>query len=112
MRWQTLLRVLDVFFCEGTIMLFRVTIAILKMNSDEIFGFDSASDLYVFLRGMTSGLHQADQLIKVSRYILCASMPEYAVAQIACEDLKSSLKTKDVNMLREKHVADLSEMMA
>ena len=49
---------------------------------------DSASDMYVHLRAMTSNLHQADKLIGV-----------------AC-DFK--IKTKEVIRLREQYVQELA----
>jgi hypothetical protein len=66
----------------------RVALAILQLNAAEILAIDSASDMYVCLRTMTSTLHQADKLIKV-----------------AC-DFK--VKTKEVIRLREQYVQELT----
>lgn len=50
----------------GTVMLFRVAVAILQMNHDEILACDSAASLYALMRSMTSHLYQVDKLLKVS----------------------------------------------
>jgi len=62
---QTVMRVWDVIFAEGAVVLFRVALAILSINAPEILAIDSPSELYVFLRTMTGQMHQADRLIKV-----------------------------------------------
>lgn len=87
---RTLLRVFDIFFVDGAIVLFvrrssettfcvhtketvlqRVAAALLQYNAEAILACDNASDLYVLLRTMTTSLHDADQLVKVSR---CAGL--------------------------------------
>lgn len=59
-------RIWDVFFVEGHDTLFRVALAILKLNEAEICLTESAGDLFVFVSGMTSRLWAADKLIAVS----------------------------------------------
>ena len=45
--------------------LFRVAIAILKLNEAEILAAETVSDLFTFISGMTSRLWAADKLITV-----------------------------------------------
>jgi hypothetical protein len=67
---QTLFRVWDVFFVEGHDTLFRVALAILKLNEAEICAAESAGELFAFLAGMTARLWAADKLISVSSGIV------------------------------------------
>ncbi|KAM0786289.1 hypothetical protein ACM66B_001768 [Microbotryomycetes sp. NB124-2] len=87
---QTLLRVWDLIFVMGTVVLFRVTVAIFQMNKDDILACDSAASLYALMRAVTGHLYQVDKLV---RY--------------ATEDLRIAIKDREVSALRSKHVADL-----
>ncbi|SCZ87922.1 BZ3500_MvSof-1268-A1-R1_Chr2-3g05390 [Microbotryum saponariae] len=89
---QTLLRIWDLIFVFGTVMLFRVAVAILKLHETEILSCDSAATLYALIRAMTTHLYQVDKLLK-----------------IACEDLKTVIKDREVSTLRMKHVNDLQQ---
>ncbi|BGO89926.1 hypothetical protein NBRC10512_006451 [Rhodotorula toruloides] len=89
---QTLLRVWDLFFIHGTIFLFRVALAILKLHEAELLACDSAASLYALLGHLPAGLWNADRLLKV-----------------ACDDLASVVKDRDVSLLRNKHVFALEE---
>lgn len=50
----------------GTVMLFRVTLAIFTIAKDEILACDSAASLYALMRAVTAHLYQVDRLLKVS----------------------------------------------
>ncbi|KDE06357.1 hypothetical protein MVLG_03266 [Microbotryum lychnidis-dioicae p1A1 Lamole] len=89
---QTLLRIWDLIFVFGTVMLFRVAVAILKLHETEILSCDSAATLYALMRAMTTHLYQVDKLLK-----------------IACEDLKAVIKDREISTLRMKHVNDLQQ---
>ncbi|GAA5902704.1 hypothetical protein JCM8208_007045 [Rhodotorula glutinis] len=91
---QTLLRVWDLFFIHGTIFLFRIALAILKLHEADLLECDSAASLYALLGQLPAGLWNADRLLKV-----------------ACEDLASVVKDREVSTLRSKHVAALQEEM-
>jgi hypothetical protein len=60
---ETLFRVWDVFFVEGHAVLFRVAVAVLKLNEAELCATDSVPDLFTFIGGMTARLWSADKLI-------------------------------------------------
>jgi hypothetical protein len=62
---QTLLRIWDVLFCDGLVVLFRVALAMLKLHEDDILACDSATSIYVYLRNLPAQLVQADRLLKV-----------------------------------------------
>ncbi|GAA5829338.1 hypothetical protein JCM11251_005012 [Rhodosporidiobolus azoricus] len=91
---QTLLRVWDLFFVHGTILLFRIALAILKLHEADLLACDSAASLYGLLGTLPTHLYHADKLLKV-----------------ACEDLASSVKDREVSVLRNQHVAELQEQM-
>ncbi|ORY35339.1 rab-GTPase-TBC domain-domain-containing protein [Naematelia encephala] len=60
---ETLFRVWDVFFVEGHDSLFRVALAMLKLNETELCACETISDLFAFVGGMTARLWGADKLI-------------------------------------------------
>jgi len=71
---ETLFRVWDVFFVEGRDSLFRVALAILKLNESDVLASESVGDLFGFIGGMTSRLWAADKLIAVSpAWTFCVS---------------------------------------
>ncbi|WRT68185.1 uncharacterized protein IL334_005160 [Kwoniella shivajii] len=89
---ETLFRVWDVTFVEGHDTLFRVAIAILKLNENEISGTESVSDLFTFISTMTSRLWNADKLIALQhsykpiiRHIDIVARCEKAVADLQKE---------------------------
>ncbi|KAF9413256.1 hypothetical protein BGZ94_000787 [Podila epigama] len=63
---ETLLRVWDVFFVEGMLVLFKVAVAILWMNEKEIVKCRNGAAVYCFMKQMTLSMHQADKLMKVA----------------------------------------------
>ncbi|GAA5859364.1 hypothetical protein JCM8547_002001 [Rhodosporidiobolus lusitaniae] len=91
---QTLLRVWDLFFIHGTVLLFRVALAILKLHESDLLACDSAAALYGLLGTLPTHLYHSDRLLKV-----------------ACEDLAATVKDREVSLLRSKHVAELQEQM-
>ena len=54
---------------EGRDVLFRVSLAILKMNEPDILAAESLSDLFAFISGVTSRLWAADKLINVGLHL-------------------------------------------
>ncbi|WWC63060.1 uncharacterized protein I303_105659 [Kwoniella dejecticola CBS 10117] len=89
---ETLFRVWDVTFVEGHDTLFRVAIAILKLNEAEICATESVSDLFSFISTMTSRLWNADKLIALQhsykpiiRHIDIVARCEKAVSQLQQE---------------------------
>ncbi|ODN96372.1 hypothetical protein L198_04086 [Cryptococcus wingfieldii CBS 7118] len=60
---ETLFRVWDIFFVEGHDSIFRVAVAILKLNEVEICACESVGDLFTIISSMTSRLWAADKLI-------------------------------------------------
>ncbi|KIR36411.1 hypothetical protein I352_01360 [Cryptococcus deuterogattii MMRL2647] len=62
---ETLFRVWDLFFVEGHDSIFRVAIAILKINEAEICDCKTVGDIFSFISTMTSRLWAADKLISL-----------------------------------------------
>lgn len=60
---ETLFRVWDVFFVEGHDVLFRVALAIIKLNETELVACEGVSELFKVVSGMTGRLWSADKLI-------------------------------------------------
>jgi len=63
-------RVWDLFFIHGTIFLFRVALAILKLHEADLLECDSAASLYALLGQLPAGLWNADRLLKVRPRLL------------------------------------------
>ncbi|KAG0003513.1 hypothetical protein BGZ80_010225 [Entomortierella chlamydospora] len=63
---ETLLRVWDVFFVEGMIVVFKIAVAILWMNEKEIMKCRNGAAVYCYMKQMTLSMNQADKLIKVA----------------------------------------------
>ncbi|KAG0310892.1 hypothetical protein BGZ99_010501 [Dissophora globulifera] len=83
---ETLLRIWDVFFVEGMIIVFKVAVAILWMNEKEILKCKNGAAVYCFMKQMTLSMHQTDKLIKV-----------------AFVTLKSYIHPEKVEAKRQKH---------
>jgi hypothetical protein len=61
---ETTLRIWDVFFFEGTRMLFRAGLALLKLNQNLILKAKSCDQLMTFLRAFTKSALDCDHLIQ------------------------------------------------
>ncbi|CAK9779640.1 TBC-domain-containing protein [Cutaneotrichosporon oleaginosum] len=86
---ETLFRVWDVLFVEGHDVLFRVALAVLRLNEAEICACESVGDLFSAIGGMTSRLWSAEKLIAMQH------------------GFKQGVKAKDVASLTEKRTAEL-----
>ncbi|KAG8743649.1 hypothetical protein FRC10_011618 [Ceratobasidium sp. 414] len=64
---ETLFRVWDLVFAEGLDALFRIALAIIRINEPDLLACDSAPTLYQYLEGMTARMWQADKLMKASQ---------------------------------------------
>lgn len=97
-------------FVEGMIVLFRIAVAIFIINEKELLETSSPSAFYSFVHSMTSHLFSVDRLIKVR---MCSvqrqsvDTDKLPSPQLACEDLKSSVRKEMIVERREKHVQDL-----
>lgn len=88
---ETLFRVWDVMFVEGMVILFRVAMAILKLYEKQLLATTSASSFYGLAHSLTSRLFCVDKLIN-----------------LACTELKASIRYANILQKRERHVADLT----
>ncbi|KAG0075456.1 hypothetical protein BGZ90_009874 [Linnemannia elongata] len=83
---ETLLRVWDVFFVEGMMVVFKIAVAILWMNEKEILKCRNGAAVYCYMKQMTLVMHQADKLMKV-----------------AFVTLKSSIHPEKIEAKRQRH---------
>ncbi|GMK58448.1 hypothetical protein CspeluHIS016_0504800 [Cutaneotrichosporon spelunceum] len=86
---ETLFRVWDVLLVEGHDVLFRVALAVLKLNEAEICACESVGDLFSAIGGMTSRLWSADKLVSLQH------------------GFKRAVQAKGVLALTEKRTAEL-----
>ncbi|KAG8904656.1 hypothetical protein FRB99_001376 [Tulasnella sp. 403] len=89
---ETLFRVWDVFFVDGMDVLFRVALAILKINEAELLQCDSMPSLYLHFESMTARMWQADKLLRLET------------------ELKSTVLHADLIKRREAHILELKEL--
>ncbi|KAF9133147.1 hypothetical protein BGW39_010476 [Mortierella sp. 14UC] len=71
---ETLLRVWDVFFVEGMMVVFKIAVAILWINEKEILKCRNGAAVYCYMKQMTLVMHQADKLMKVAFVTLKSSI--------------------------------------
>ena len=57
----------DSLLFEGTKILFRVSLALLKLHEEQLLQMDNAGDLINQLRMYTTHIHDRDRLMKVRR---------------------------------------------
>ena len=62
---QTAARIWDCLLGEGTKILYRVSLALLKLYESDLLRIDNAGDLIARLRQRTQQLHDRDMLMKV-----------------------------------------------
>ncbi|KAG9124962.1 hypothetical protein FRC07_009554 [Ceratobasidium sp. 392] len=86
---ETLFRAWDLVFAEGLDALFRIGLAIIRINEPDLLACDSAPTLYQYLEGMTARMWQADKLMKVE------------------SEIKSLMPHDELVRRREAHVAML-----
>ncbi|CAE7062302.1 unnamed protein product [Rhizoctonia solani] len=89
---ETLFRVWDLIFADKLDALFRIGLAIIRINEPELLACDSAPALYQYLEGMTARMWQADKLLKVE------------------SEIKSLMPHDDLVRRRDAHVAMLQSL--
>lgn len=87
---ETLFHVWDVFFAEGSVVLFRIAVAILIMNEGALLATTSPAAFYGHVHSMTSRLFSVDRLIS-----------------IASQDLRASITVEKVEAKRARHVSGI-----
>ncbi|KAF8734222.1 TBC protein, partial [Rhizoctonia solani] len=89
---ETLFRVWDLIFADKLDALFRIGLAIIRINEPDLLACDSASGLYQYLEGMTARMWQADRLMKVE------------------SEIKNLMPHDDLVRRRDTHVAMLQSL--
>ncbi|KAI6155384.1 rab-GTPase-TBC domain-containing protein [Pisolithus tinctorius] len=91
---ETLFRVWDVFLVDGLDVLFRIALAILRSNEQELLQCDSNSAVYVALENLPMRMWLPDKLLQL----------EF--------ELRSSIVHADLVKRRDTHVAELRHLMS
>ncbi|KAF9450458.1 TBC-domain-containing protein [Macrolepiota fuliginosa MF-IS2] len=91
---ETLFRVWDVFLVDGLDVLFRIALAILRRNEQELLSCESIPAVYVALENLPTRMWEADKLLQVEA------------------ELRPVLVHSDIIAKRDKHVAELSQIMS
>lgn len=86
---KVLLRVLDLFFYEGSVAIFQLTLAMLSINEAAILGADNSSQIFTILSEIPSHIYDVDVLIEMSIRVA------------------SSVNTSQIDTIRRKHQAYL-----
>uniref|UniRef100_UPI00358E8A98 small G protein signaling modulator 3 isoform X2 n=1 Tax=Myxine glutinosa TaxID=7769 RepID=UPI00358E8A98 len=66
---RPLLRIWDLFFLEGSVVLFQITLGMLKMKEEELIPSENSAAIFNILSDIPSGIDNAEQLIQVSMRI-------------------------------------------
>ncbi|XP_069765857.1 small G protein signaling modulator 3 isoform X1 [Narcine bancroftii] len=64
-----LLRIWDLFFCEGSVLLFQITLGMLKMKEEELIQSENSASIFNTLSDIPSQIEDAETLIKESMKI-------------------------------------------
>ncbi|KAF5385547.1 hypothetical protein D9757_006763 [Collybiopsis confluens] len=91
---ETLFRVWDVFLVDGLDVLFRIALAILKINEVELLGCQSIPAVYVALENLPTRMWEADKLLQAEA------------------DLRSAVVHNDLVRKRDVHVAALRQLLS
>lgn len=86
---KILLRIWDLFFYEGSVAIFQITLAMLKMNESAILQANSSSEIFTILSEIPSTIYDIDLLIEMSIRVA------------------SSVNKSQVDSIRRKHQAYL-----
>lgn len=98
----------DVLLVEGMVVLFRVAVAIFILYEKELLAAQTPSAFYSLMHSMTSHLFSADKVVNVRSVPPCRTADADLVPfQLACEDLRTSVKQETVHARRDKHRKDL-----
>ncbi|KAK7678582.1 hypothetical protein QCA50_018454 [Cerrena zonata] len=89
---ETLFRVWDVFMVDGIDVLFRIALAILRSNEQELLACESIPAVYVALESLPNRMWKADKLIKKEL------------------ELRTTIVHPDVLKRRDHHIAVLKDL--
>jgi hypothetical protein len=94
--------------------LFRIAVAMLRINETELLDCDSISSLYTRLESMTTRMWQPDKLLKVGRTGSHVTFSVTFTSSLLLQfegDLKALITHNDLVKRREAHVVALSQLL-
>ncbi|XP_033630051.1 small G protein signaling modulator 3 homolog isoform X4 [Asterias rubens] len=62
---RVLLRIWDLFFYEGSVVLFQVTLAMFKLKEEELLKLENSAQIFNALSDLPGGIDEVDKLIEV-----------------------------------------------
>jgi small G protein signaling modulator 3 len=63
---KILLRILDWFFCDGSIILFQITLGMIKIKEGEILELENSAQIFNALSDIPGGIEDVGELFKIS----------------------------------------------
>lgn len=69
---RVLLRVWDLFFCEGSVAIFRVALAMIKSHEQQLKELQNSADIFNALSDLPRQIHEVDELLDIA-YSLAGS---------------------------------------
>jgi small G protein signaling modulator 3 len=97
---------------DGLDVLFRIALAILKNNEQELLACKSIPAVYVALESLPTRMWPADKLLSVrTMQIYCDAQPHRRSSQLEAE-LRPSVTHAELVKKRYMHVSALSELVA
>ncbi|KAF8896638.1 rab-GTPase-TBC domain-containing protein [Infundibulicybe gibba] len=91
---ETLFRIWDVFLVDGLDVLFRIALAILRSNEQELLHCESIPAVYVALENLPTRMWEADKLLQLEA------------------ELRSSVQHTDLDNRRHAHVRSLNQIIS
>jgi hypothetical protein len=83
---ETVLRVWDVLFSEGSKILFRIALALFQLNEDKILALDDENGgMYAVVKNMPKNIYDCDMLMDVRRGILLLCRIECQLKNMFCD---------------------------
>jgi hypothetical protein len=72
---RVLLRVWDLFFCEGSVAIFRIALAMIRSHEPQLRELQNSADIFNALSDLPRTIHEVDELLDVA-YSLAGSFSD------------------------------------
>ena len=96
---------------DGLDVLFRIALAVLRNNEQELLRRDSIPAVYVALESLPNRMWRSDKLLKVRLLAVLFCLPLTSVASQTEVELRSVVLHNDIVKRRVAHIAALKECL-
>ncbi len=106
---RILLRVWDLLMCDGSCVLFQITLAMLKMNERALCAADNSSAMFQILSDIPAGVHDVDLLMETA--IRVASSVNKNSLEAARRKHQAYLMAQEGTLISENAYQNLAQML-